>query len=350
MSIQTDVVVIGSGAAGAVAMARAKQRGLEVLGVTKSLGATAYSPGAIDQSSGAQAALDLFCELTEEIQYVRSEFAITEHGLVVPCSMVQISQYVDLARFTQEDPIAVVEFSGLPGFSALSVAKMLGSHGYQAVPIRAAFDPKSKQRWNTFLEFAKNFEDPEFVDDCMDAIVDAVQRANLDLKHLFLPAVFGVRESPLIFLRSIQMRCGVSCSELLGASHSLPGLRLGHVLQAGFENKTVTGFKKEGDRLTQLVLNTGEIVEPRSAILATGRYLSGGFNEQEIIFGLPLSQDDKFRRGLNCDGTQRPLGKFGELFASNLFAAGSSIGGYDPIFNGGLSRAIETGYRAGDLC
>ena len=45
---------------------------------------------------------------------------------------------------------------------------------------------------------------------------------------------------------------------------------------------------------------------------------------------------------LTLDAHQRPLGNFGELFATNLYAAGST--------QGGLGEAIHTGYRAGDLC
>ncbi len=341
MSIQTDVLVIGSGAAGAVALARAKERGLNAIGVSKSIGASGYSSGAVDFYDLAPEALKLFQKLTASIGYVLTGYAVSQAGLVKQCLATQASQAYELAA---GGLLGVVELSGLTCFRAAPVAHMLKSQGYEAVPITAHLG-----HWNTFLEFAKDFEDPELLDSCMDAIVQAIEARSVDLKHVFVPAIFGL-SPPMLFLRSLQMRAGVSFSELLGLSHSIPGLRLGNLLSQGFKAGSVARFEYKAQRITQVILDHGEVIEPKSVILATGRFLSGGFGSQELLFGLPLVGEQRFKIGLACDEHQRPLGAFGELFASNLFAAGSSLGGYDPAEDGGMARAIATGYRAGDLC
>ncbi|MEI6805303.1 MAG: FAD-binding protein [Myxococcaceae bacterium] len=344
MSIQTDVLVVGSGAAGAVALARAKERGLQALGVSKSIGSSGYSSGAIDCFDVSQQAMALFKKITAELAYTPVSQAVSQSGEIKYCQLAQVSQVAELG-----DVLGVLELSGLPFFRAAPVAKMLKSQGYEAVPITAQIKPIKKVRWNTFLEFARDFENPEVIDDCMDAITQAVQSRSTNLKHIFVPAIFGFR-SPLIFLRSLQMRVGAPFSELLGASHSIPGLRLGSILNQGFMADKIVGFERDSKKITHVLLGSGEVIKPKNIILATGRFLSGGFGLTESIFGLPLIKTESFKAGLACDAEQRPLGEFGEVFATNLFAAGSSLGGYDPATDGGMARAIETGYRAGDLC
>ena len=332
MSIQTDVLVIGSGAAGAVALGRAKQRGQNAMGVSKSVGASGYSSGAVTCFDVSVEATELFQKLTAPLGYVPAGLVATQAGLVKKCLMTQSSQAFDLSLVQPGELLGVVELSGLTCFRAAPVANMLKSQGYEALPITAHLG-----HWDTFLAFAKAFEDPDVLDRCMDSIVQAVEARSSNFKHVFVPAIFGLT-SPILFLRSLQMRAGVSFSELLGLSHSIPGLRLGRILSQGYKSGIVTNFQKEKKRITQITLDSGEIVFPNSVILATGRYLGGGFGLKESIFGLPLAGER-----LGCDEHQRPLGEFGELFATNLFAAGSSLGE-------GIGQAIATGYRAGELC
>lgn len=344
MSIQTDVLVMGSGAAGAMALARAKERGLQAIGVSKSIGASGYSSGAIDCFDISPKALALFQQLTAELAYTPVSHVVSQSGVIKQCQLAQISQVAELG-----DLLGVLELSGLPCFRAAPVANMLKSQGYEAVPMTAQIKPAHKSRWNTFLEFTRDFENPEMLDDCMDAMVQAVEARSLKFKHIFVPAIFGL-SSPLIFLRSLQMRAGAPFSELLGQSHSIPGLRLGNILNQGFIRDTVKSFERDSKKITHVLLGSGDVIQPKSVILATGRFLSGGFGLAESIFGLPLTRTEHFKIGLACDSEQRPLSEFGELFATNLFAAGSSLGGYDPATDGGMARAIATGYRAGDLC
>jgi glycerol-3-phosphate dehydrogenase subunit B len=119
---------------------------------------------------------------------------------------------------------------------------------------------------------------------------------------------------------------------------------------------------------------SGELVEPRSTVLATGRFIGGGVVRasrfQEPLLDLPvfaganrledqyigdlldqhlLGEQMAFRAGVKIDGSLRPLAGDGKPFHPRLFAAGSVIGGYDPaVDKTGLGVAIFTGYLAGE--
>lgn len=336
MSIQTDVLVCGAGAAGAVAAARAKERGLQVIWVAKSLGATGYSLGAVDvpvfnelEERDLSQAFALFQALTEKLALTRIELAATQMGTIKRCLMVQKSQAFDLSLCSKEALLGVVEFSGVMGFEAVPVAKMLCYHGFRAQALKVDLGPLKKTRWESFLDFAKDFEQPELQQACLEAL----RRVQARFEHLFLPAILGL-QAPTEFLSHLK------ASELLGLSHSIPGLRLGHCLSLGAIKTTVKSFQQDKHLIREVTLETGEILRPKSVILATGRFLSGGFVDQrEVIFGLPVMGQE-----LRVDEQQRPLNSFGEIFATNLFAAGSNLG------EGGMGRAIFTGYQAGSLC
>ncbi|MDA0713600.1 MAG: hypothetical protein O2897_06400 [bacterium] len=103
-------------------------------------------------------------------------------------------------------------------------------------------------------------------------------------------------------------------------------------------------------------------LKPHVVILASGRVLAGGLLMdgvfKEAIFNLPIWGDrsteenvsgnhELFKMGLALDTNQRPLNQFGELFASNLYAAGSMVRGYDPAKEAtGIGVAAMLGYLA----
>ncbi|MES2504681.1 MAG: FAD-binding protein [Myxococcota bacterium] len=353
MSNQTDVLVIGAGAAGAVAAARAKERGLEVRWIAKSTGASGYSSGAVDilkpaesEQADAAKAFALFQTLTAELFLMETSKAITQMGAVKKCFMVQKSQAFDLNKLSGEQILGVAEFTGLNSFEAAPVAKMLCEQGFRAKPLVVEFKPKDQESWTSFLNFAKNFDDAGEQARCLAAIGGTAQ----GFSHLLFPAALGLK-SPGRFLENLAKQSGCMGSELLGQSHSIPGLRLGNALSRGVQIDSLAGFQREAYRVTEVTLTSGEKLAPKQIILATGRFLSGGFvDKREVLFGLPIQGDPLFSRGLKVDHQQRPLDQFGELYALNLIAAGSSIGGYDPLTDGGLARAILSGYRAGELC
>jgi anaerobic glycerol-3-phosphate dehydrogenase len=266
--------------------------------------------------------------------------------------MAQASQAFDLKTLQPKDLLGIVEFSGLPNFKGSSVANMLNSQGYQAVPIVVDLKPLDAPLWETFSRFAEDFEDAKLRKRCLKAIEASVRQQGLAFKHLYFPAIFGL-SNPEDFLKSVQLKTQVSASELLGLAHSIPGLRLASILEKGSHRDMVTAFKFQDQKIVELTLGTGEIIHPKAVVLATGRFLSGGFlsspNFQETVFGLPLARVERSQAKLAVDAEQRPLNASGKLFATNLFAAGANLSGYVPTDEDGMGRAIMTGYRAAEI-
>jgi hypothetical protein len=283
-----DILIIGSGAAGSMAAARAKERGLSCLWVSDSLGATGYSSGAIDQLPKTKE-LELFLRVTHGLSYKLCTQAINHTGQIRSCALVQGTQWVDWDHINSESLLGVVGVPGVFGFCAESVAKMLRHQGLRAEAVE----------------------------------LDDYRVRSAGFAHLFFPAT---RE----YSRLSQ---GVTCpsSELLGASHSPAGLRLAEVLRKGCVQDKVLSCERVSHQIVNITLEAGGMIKPKQIILATGTHLTNGY-----IFGL--------QAGLKVDEQQRPLDRFGEIFATNLRAAGSIIHGP------GLGKAIESGYRAAELC
>jgi anaerobic glycerol-3-phosphate dehydrogenase len=209
---QIDVLVIGGGVAGAVAAAQAAAAGLKVVQVRKSMGASAYSSGAVDVADskldeipgpGAdpfsrgegwlKAAQDLtskklrhpfarardglarlenglalFADLAKDVNLVAREdghnhVLVTQMGTLKRSALVQRSQLSDLSELTSGECVGIVEISGLLGFDAEPVAKMLkwmmklaNRPGFEVVPVRVDFMRPDGKHWRSPWEWRSN--------------------------------------------------------------------------------------------------------------------------------------------------------------------------------------------------
>jgi len=111
------------------------------------------------------------------------------------------------------------------------------------------------------------------------------------------------------------------------------------------------------------------VIEAEAALLATGRFLSGGLKAgrrgvKETLLDIPVTQPagragwyrpDYFdhrgheinRAGIEVDARCRPLGRNGEPLGERLFAAGSVLAGQDWIRQRcGAGVAIATAWEA----
>jgi len=193
-----------------------------------------------------------------------------------------------------------------------------------------------------------------------------------------LPAILGVHAPDRVHAEMEEL-VGLALFEIPTMPPAVPGLRLRELLEQGLPARGLTLVSQH--KAARAVLrpdrielahrdNFGEVVvEAKSAILATGRFLSGGLAAErtgvhETLFGLPVAQpasradwhrDDWFdprghainRAGIVVDAGFRPLDAAGAPVHPRLFAAGAILAGQDWVRQRcGAGLAIATALAA----
>jgi glycerol-3-phosphate dehydrogenase subunit B len=175
-----------------------------------------------------------------------------------------------------------------------------------------------------------------------------------------LPAILGVHAPDRVHA-AMEELVGLPIFEIPTMPPAVPGLRLRELLEQAMPARGLTLISQHKaasaalhpDRIDLGYRdNFGEVViEANTAILATGRFLSGGLAAErtglrETLLDLPVDQpasrgdwhrDDGFdprghpinRAGLRVDDEFRPLGRDGTPVHPSLFAAGSILAGQD---------------------
>jgi glycerol-3-phosphate dehydrogenase subunit B len=305
------------------------------------------------------------------------------------------SAAVDLsAKDVLASPIAIVAPQALAGFDAVDVRRTLsyiGSLTGRALEIvELIVEHPFKGAPATPLDFSRKLDvHADERDRLVDAIVEAVRTENASRESgskigvILLPVPLGVMSAESA-RRAIEERTATKTGELLSVGLGAPGLRLSEALEAGARERDVEivrgraiGATEHANRVQSVNVDRFGVVRAvhtGAVVLASGRFLSGGFTDEGIardtVFGLPVVTDgvpidDRFigdlvgarpsaehailRAGLVVDEMLRPRTRDGALAALNLFAAGSVIEGYDPARDGsGLGVALLTGFLAGE--
>jgi glycerol-3-phosphate dehydrogenase subunit B len=339
-------------------------------------------------------ALALLIDLSKDVCLQEREdghnyILATQLGTVKRSALVQKSLCCDLATLSSNSCVGIVEISGLLGFSAKPVADMLRWVGqmragpsFQVLPIYMTLMPKFSVGWRSQIEAAYAFDDVQMRNEFVQSLRQSL--ANLPVKpdQLLFPAVMGF-QNPIGMLEMIEKASLVPSHELLSLPFSVPGMRLSNAFFSGLRrcgvnciNGKIIDYVLQNKKLISILVqnNEGNQIEfrPKAVVLATGRHLAGGIVNDGImkdaVFNLPAwinqgpvfdkfpldmtqssveAPHELFRLGLACDQQQRPLDQFGELFASNLYAAGSVMKGYDPAKEvTGIGVAALLGFRA----
>lgn len=393
-----DVLVLGGGVAGLVAAQRAADLGASVVLVDFGAGASLQASGAIDlglnQAHATEhpytrlchddfamrdAAVNRFAQLLGEEGGLCSGAPMalaTQMGTIKHTDTALMSQRLDLHLLDR--PLVVVGFENLHGFDAAATARLLAFHVQQTLgknlSVSSTVVPAASSLvFRAPIEMARWLDEEGHQDVWLKQLEKAAQSNDA---VLLLPAVLGTKSFD-VWKRAAKT---APVYELLAMPHAATGVRMRCVLFNNLKGvRTVLGQIQKtqcADNLVTRVVvksNDGQTeFEPRTVVLATGRFLSGGFTRQndrtESLFGLPLfarhepigsrhatelvgaqvfDTHELFHAGLKTDEKLRPLDRFGAVFANNLFAAGSSLGGYDPAVSGtGLGVPIVTGYVA----
>jgi glycerol-3-phosphate dehydrogenase subunit B len=179
----------------------------------------------------------------------------------------------------------------------------------------------------------------------------------------------------------VEAAAGVPVAEAVADPPSVPGLRLDAALLArlaGAGVEVVIGGVGPGGGPGRAVRIGETLVEARSWVLATGRFIGGGVERRgglvEPLLGLPVLASEAgaaglalagrppslltFRKravaqpllaaGVAVDQACRPIDEAGRLVGDRIFAAGAIIGGHEHAADGtGLGVAILSGWVAG---
>ncbi|MHA2423892.1 MAG: anaerobic glycerol-3-phosphate dehydrogenase subunit GlpB [Candidatus Thorarchaeota archaeon] len=312
-------------------------------------------------------------------------------GTWKPTCLLQQTMYTD--RLANEDEVLLfVGISGMPSFNPSAAAK-----SFIDLVMDSGIGPRkvvhtlleglsiSKKPNLSGIEVARFNESSDGMMEFADALKEQVSKIGATL--VALPPILGVN-NPQKVKAHIEEVTGVEVFEMIAFPPSLPGYRLmrsledvfvkaGGKLMVGYE---ASGFSMKDKTITSVSLNGPRRsieVKAKSVVLSTGKFIGGGIagdkdGLNETLFGLPVLNADRilvgdtrpyrmtrvtsvqpeghtvFECGVGFDSLLHPTDTSGEPFASNLYAAGSILCGYNyHIEKSGLGIALVTGRVAG---
>lgn len=276
-------------------------------------------------------------------------------------------------------PLLIVGIEGMRDFYPKLIAENLAKQGHTA---RHAFLPLSlfTQRHDiTTLQLAKLVEEPARLSQLAESLVRLLKAG----ERIGLPAVLGFENHPAVLARLTEAT-GATVFEIPTLPPSVPGIRLHSRLRRRLEAMGVRvevgmeaiGFGAEGDRILWVETETSSRPLKHRAtnfLLATGGILGGGIHSDhtgrawEVVFDLPLTIPQErdgwfhphfldgrgqpvFRGGVPVNANFQPIRPDGGPVYANLWAAGGTLAGADPIRERSVEGiALSTGRAVASL-
>ncbi|MCK5239323.1 MAG: anaerobic glycerol-3-phosphate dehydrogenase subunit B [Candidatus Thorarchaeota archaeon] len=312
-------------------------------------------------------------------------------GTWKPTCLLQSTMHTD--RLANEDEVLLFAgISGMPSFNPSAAAKSFidlvmdsGIGPRRVVHILIDGLSVSKQTNLSGMEVARFIE----TDDGMAEFTKVLKKQvdKIDATLVALPPIMGVK-NPLSVKEYIERETGVEVFELISFPPSVPGFRLLRSLETALKSaggKLMVGydassFVKDKSNIMTITLDGPRRtigVKPKSVILATGKFIGGGISGdgeglEEQLFDLPVVDSERisvneirpqkmtkivsvqsdghtlFECGLGFDSRFRPTDNRGKTYATNLYAAGSILCGYNyHVEKSGLGVALATGRAVG---
>lgn len=410
---QAELLVIGSGLAGMAASLFALARGVSVAQAGNS-GVIAFTTGYLDllghdgrgfvddpwqalirlrqdeprhplakvAEDDIRAAFTHFTQTLTEMGLgysapgARNVLALTPAGTLKPTLSLPLTMQPAIAAMAGGLDTLVIDFIGLNGFSAREVVANLSPRWPGLRALRIGF-PDMDSGAEVYAEvLARALEVPATRQRLAERIGPLLGSA----QALGLPAILGVH-SPDQVHREFQSLLGVPVFEIPTMPPAVPGVRLRELFEARLPQRGVA--LEPQHRIKRLDLSSqgvracledpyGEVtIEAAAAVLATGRFTSGGLRADpdaicETLANLAVIQPegrgnwyrpDYFdprghainRSGVTVDEQWRPLDAAGKAAHPRLFAAGSVLAHQDWIRQRcGAGVAIATAYKAVD--
>ncbi|MBE0613286.1 MAG: glycerol-3-phosphate dehydrogenase subunit GlpB [Burkholderiales bacterium] len=410
---QAELLVIGSGLAGMAASLFALARGVSVAQVGNS-GVIAFTTGYLDllghdergfvddpwqalirlredeprhplanvTENDIRAAFTSFTQSLTEMGLgytapgAHNVLALTPAGTLKPTLSLPLTMQPAIAAMAAGLDTLIVDFTGLNGFSAREVVANLSQRWPGLRAARIGF-PDMDSGAEVYAEvLARALEVPA----TRQLLAERIGPLLGSAQALGLPAILGVHRPDHVH-RELQSLLGVPVFEIPTMPPAVPGVRLRELFETRLPQCGVA--LEPQHRVKRLELHTqgvtahledayGEVtIEAAAAVLATGRFTSGGLRAdpnaiRETLVNLAVSQPegrahwyrpDYFdprghainRSGVMVDEQWRPLDATGKPAHPRLFAAGSLLAHQDWIRQRcGAGVAIATAYKAVD--
>jgi glycerol-3-phosphate dehydrogenase subunit B len=287
----------------------------------------------------------------------RNTRVLTSVGNFKPTYRIPTTMAAGIEAYRRRAACLLVDFKGLKGFSAVQIAETAGPDWPGLRSVRVVFPdlPSTSEvfaeRMARSLEAAANRE----------KLAQVIRPYTQDVNFVGVPAVLGIAR-PNDIMEELQRRLNVNLFEIPTIPPGVTGLRLKDAFERGLGKRGVRLFLENkvfrveptpmgGFRLHAGRIDPEEIIDARSVILATGRFMGGGLKADrrivsEPVFKLPVHQpgsrdewhrEDFFdrrghavnRAGLSVDAAFHPLDASGKPAHPRLFAAGSILAHQD---------------------
>ncbi|MFX1483596.1 MAG: anaerobic glycerol-3-phosphate dehydrogenase subunit GlpB [Promethearchaeota archaeon] len=317
---------------------------------------------------------------------------ITILGTTKPTCLIQ--KTMDSGRLQEQDDstLLFVGITGYPDFNPSAAAKTyledriaLGLPPRRVANCTVTINPFGNVHNISAIEIARHLDHEEAIKELATSLKPSIERVGAT--HVAFPPILGFQHAIRNQVKLNQI-LDIHVFELLGFPPSIPGLRLQMALEEMFRKaggKLLVGheaisYEKQADRLVSVKARAPRreiLIHAKTFLLATGKFIGTGLcgDEQgvrETTFGLmtvtgsynparnihpskmtnrlAISPDGHplFSTGITVDPSYRPIQEDGSEWASNLFAAGSILAGYNySVEKSGLGVALTSGYSAG---
>jgi Fe-S oxidoreductase/anaerobic glycerol-3-phosphate dehydrogenase len=373
--MNVDVLVIGSGAAGAAAALAAAQQGVKVAVVRRGYGATTMSSGAVraslpqDLPDGARplaAAAGVLTKLTPLLPLAERLECLNVLGRVVEADFLFPSMVRGALSLLKGKRVGIVGFKGLNECRPEPIVRAARQAGLNAEALHLSFPEAAHTRDLTTPELARLCDDLGPA----EKLGKLLKKESEGFDVLALPPLAGLVAWHEVH-RILDEALGEAWFELVAALPSVPGMRIQQALDQRLADEQISivhgplkawagGEGRIGAVRAGLAENEQEI-SLKEVVLATGGIIGRGLRVagdgvEEVIFDLPLAQDepsddsDENRKAaFAVDASLRPGESSEKPAFENLRVAGELSGlAYGPA-HGGLAVAAMTGWAAGEL-
>lgn len=408
---ETELAVIGAGISGCAATLFALNRGIKVTQIGNT-GALAFTSGYLDLLgvqdgsiiSSPWSALDRlrttepehpYCRMSRQtIETAFAEFvdALDEMGLcytrpgennhmallpigaVKPTFCIPETMRQGGEAMARQARTLIIDFEGLQGFSGREIAQNLSDKWPQLGVATLAF-PEMESDAALYAEvMARSLEVPT----TLDALAQSIKAVAGDAEVIALPAILGIHRPDEVHQR-LQQLVGLPVFEIPTIPPGVAGIRLRELLEQQLHERGAdivsqykvkqVSFKNSHVELSYEDHFGLVIIKAQTALLASGRFLSGGLNAdrrqiRESLLNLPVQQpasrDDWFhesyfdpaghavnRTGVEVNNEFQVVDLNQQVIDPRLYASGIVLANQDWIRQrSGAGIALASAYQA----